>query len=126
MGFQRTVPHMDHRPVARRDKNRMRFRQTIIIIVVLLLVALGAKYEEGGRQKAEAAADQCLLPTAYCRPGAPDVQGLQYGFFMALLGDNSEVRNMGFGWVEYGVFWSDEEPSPGSYSWLNGANNVDN
>jgi hypothetical protein len=45
---------------------------------------------------------------------------------MALLGNNSQVKNMGFGWVEYGVFWSDEEPSPGNYTWLSGANNVDN
>ena len=45
---------------------------------------------------------------------------------MALLGNNSAVRNMGFGWVSYGIFWSDEETSQGQYSWLSGANNVDN
>ena len=59
-------------------------------------------------------------------PGQPQVSGQQYGFFVALTGDNSAVKAMGFGWVEYGIFWSDEEPSQGNYSWLNGPNNVDN
>ncbi|MGA7731985.1 MAG: S-layer homology domain-containing protein, partial [Chloroflexia bacterium] len=51
---------------------------------------------------------------------------INYGFLMALLGNNAAVRNMGFGWVSYGIFWSDEETSRGQYSWLSGANNVDN
>ncbi|MEO8284841.1 MAG: S-layer homology domain-containing protein [Chloroflexota bacterium] len=57
---------------------------------------------------------------------APDAANMQYGFFMSLLGNNQTVKNMGFGWVEYGIFWSDEEPTQGNYSWLQGANNVDN
>jgi polysaccharide biosynthesis protein PslG len=51
---------------------------------------------------------------------------MKYGFLMSLISNNSSVRSMGFGWVSYGIFWSDEEPSPGQYSWLSGANNVDN
>ena len=41
----------------------------------------------------------------------------QYGFVMALLENNVEVRNMGFQWVQYGVYWKDAEPTPGSYNW---------
>ncbi len=51
---------------------------------------------------------------------------IKYGFLMALTGNNSAVRTMGFTWVSYGVFWSEEEPTQGQYSWLSGANNVDN
>lgn len=51
---------------------------------------------------------------------------IQYGFLMSLLQNNSAVRNMGYGWVSYGVFWSQEESAPGQYSWLSGPNNVDN
>lgn len=51
---------------------------------------------------------------------------IKYGFLMSLIGNNTNVRNMGFGWVSYGIFWSDEEPVQGQYSWLSGANNVDN
>ena len=51
---------------------------------------------------------------------------IKYGFLMSLISNNANVRNMGFGWVSYGIFWSDEEPVQGQYSWLSGANNVDN
>ncbi len=55
---------------------------------------------------------------------------LQYGFVMALLGNNSVVKGMGFQWVQYGVYWMDAEPSPGVYDWghvdniVNGARNA--
>ncbi len=41
----------------------------------------------------------------------------QYGFVMALLENNAEVRTMGFQWVQYGVYWKDAEPTPGTYDW---------
>jgi hypothetical protein len=58
--------------------------------------------------------------------GVPDFDQSGYGFVMALLGNNSQVRQMGFNWVQYGIFWSVEEPTPGNYRWLTGANDVDN
>jgi hypothetical protein len=50
---------------------------------------------------------------------------LQYGFTMALLGNNSQVRSMGFQWVSYTVGWDSAEPSPGVYDWGN-ADNIAN
>jgi len=65
-------------------------------------------------------------PPAIPTKSQPQTNTQEYGFFVALTGNNSSVRAMGFTWVEYGIFWSDEEPSRGNYSWLNGPNNVDN
>ena len=50
---------------------------------------------------------------------------LQYGFTMALLGNNPVVRSMGFQWVSYTVRWDTAEPSPGVYDWGD-ANNIAN
>ncbi|MEO6457842.1 MAG: S-layer homology domain-containing protein, partial [Chloroflexia bacterium] len=41
----------------------------------------------------------------------------QYGFIMALLENNRAVKDMGFQWVQYGVYWKDAEPTPGNYNW---------
>jgi hypothetical protein len=63
---------------------------------------------------------------ATARPKLPlPPANLQYGFVMALLGNNSTVRSMGFQWVSYGIYWSDSEPSPGTYDWGN-VNNIIN
>ncbi len=51
------------------------------------------------------------LATAQTNPN------LQYGFVMALLGNNQTVKNMGFQWVQYGIYWMDAEPAPGVYDW---------
>jgi hypothetical protein len=42
---------------------------------------------------------------------------LEYGMVMALLGNNAEVRAMGYDWVQYGAYWKDAEPSPNTYNW---------
>jgi len=61
---------------------------------------------------------------------APAAVNMQYGFVMALLGNNPNVKNMGFQWVQYGIYWKDAEPSPGVYDWghvdnvVNGARNA--
>lgn len=44
---------------------------------------------------------------------------LQYGFQMALLGNNPEVRSIGFQWVSYGIYWYETEPNPGQFNWAN-------
>ena len=56
-------------------------------------------------------------PVAPNAPQAPQAANMNYGFFMALLGNNSAVKNMGFGWVQYGVYWSTAEPTDGNYAW---------
>src|SRR5690349_3654008 len=50
-------------------------------------------------------------------PGAAPASSQQYGFVMALLDNDDNAAAMGFGWVQYGVYWKDAEPSPGSYNW---------
>jgi hypothetical protein len=51
---------------------------------------------------------------------------MNYGLFMALLGNNATVKNMGFGWVQYGVYWSTAEPADGNYAWGDVDNIVNN
>ncbi len=47
----------------------------------------------------------------------PASTNLQYGFVMALTGNNPTVRSMGFQWVSYGIFWKDAEATEGNYNW---------
>ncbi|MFL5733388.1 MAG: S-layer homology domain-containing protein [Chloroflexia bacterium] len=49
----------------------------------------------------------------------------QYGFTMALLQNNTEVKNMGFQWVSYTLGWDSAEPSQGTFDWGN-ADNITN
>ncbi|HYP40964.1 MAG TPA: S-layer homology domain-containing protein [Chloroflexia bacterium] len=55
--------------------------------------------------------------TSAAAPAAPAAPNSQYGFVMALLDNNSDVKDMGFNWVQYGVYWMDAEPNPDEYSW---------
>ncbi|HKP54238.1 MAG TPA: S-layer homology domain-containing protein [Chloroflexia bacterium] len=41
----------------------------------------------------------------------------EYGFVMALLDNNDDVKGMGFGWVQYGVYWSLTEPTRNNFNW---------
>ncbi|MDQ5822762.1 MAG: S-layer homology domain-containing protein [Chloroflexota bacterium] len=50
-------------------------------------------------------------------PAAPQALNMNYGFFMAVTGNNTAVKNMGFQWVQYGVYWSEAEPTEGNYFW---------
>ena len=71
--------------------------------------------------------DATPIPDASAQPKVNEPDGvIKYGFLTSLISNNANVKNMGFGWVSYGIFWSDEEPAQGQYSWLSGANNVDN
>jgi hypothetical protein len=36
---------------------------------------------------------------------------------MALLDNNDDVKSMGFGWVQYGVYWSITEPTRNNFNW---------
>jgi len=56
------------------------------------------------------------VPATQIPASAPNANQ-QYGFFMALLENDDDVRAMGFGWVEYGVYWSLAEPTRGNYNW---------
>src|SRR5690349_21907642 len=58
------------------------------------------------------------------QPRVPNTS-LQYGFTMALLGNNTVVRGMGFQWVSYTLGWDSAEPSQGVYDWGN-ADNIAN
>lgn len=55
---------------------------------------------------------------------------LQRGFTMALLGNNSLVRSIGFEWVSYTLGWDTAEPERGQFNWgdadniVNGARNA--
>ncbi|HUP28465.1 MAG TPA: cellulase family glycosylhydrolase, partial [Chloroflexia bacterium] len=68
-----------------------------------------------------------LLTAAGVSPGSPAQAAaptavnthMQYGFVMALLENNVAVKNMGFQWVQYGVYWKDTEPSRGNFNWAN-------
>src|SRR5439155_9834106 len=53
---------------------------------------------------------------ASSNPATP-LTNLQYGFTMALLGNNAMVRSMGYQWVSYTLGWDTAEPSRGSYNW---------
>jgi hypothetical protein len=61
---------------------------------------------------------------------AAPTSSVQYGALVALLENNSNVKSMGFNWVQYGVYWKDAEPSPGQFAWghvdniVNGARNA--
>src|SRR3954447_22177096 len=109
---------MNH-PAKTNSRNSMRRLGTSVVLFLLIVIALAASLSGQANQTSAAPA----LPTSGAQTKAlptrgaaqPDVAGLQYGFYMALIEHNAEVRNMGFGWVEYGIFWSDEESSPGSY-----------
>lgn len=108
-----------------------RNRKNIIITVALLYAALisALSTAEATPQSAPSANPKLpgATPTENAQPKVhtPDA-AMKYGFLTARINNNVNVRNMGFGWVSYGIFWSDEEPSQGQYSWLSGANNVDN
>ncbi len=91
----------------------------LCLVLRALLVGGGAGPEAGA--SANTAAVAPATPQAK-QPAQPQTDVIQYGFVMALLGNNPTVRSMGFGWVQYGVYWKEAEPSPGSYNW----GNVDN
>jgi hypothetical protein len=105
------------------DQRAKRIAESVLIAAVLLVAA--SALVTALQSRSISAAPESLNLSAKS-PAQPQVGGLKYGFFVALTGNNVAARNMGFNWVEYGIYWSDEEPSPGNYSWLNGPNNVDN
>lgn len=80
----------------------------------LLLLGVAAIFS--GQSTGEAAAPK---PPSGAAPAQPQALNMNYGFFMALTGNNDDVRNMGFQWVQYGVYWSESEPSEGNYQWGN-------
>lgn len=54
-----------------------------------------------------------VMERSYAAPNAQQ----QYGMLVALVGNNSNVKAMGYSWVQYGAYWKDAETSPGVYNW---------
>lgn len=48
---------------------------------------------------------------------SPQAVNMQYGAYMALLGNDASAGSVGFQWLQYGIYWRDAEPSQGSYNW---------
>ncbi|HEX8220316.1 MAG TPA: S-layer homology domain-containing protein [Chloroflexia bacterium] len=95
------------RAATRNSVGTTRARVGLAGILAMLALALAS----GGGSSQAAAPKPPVLPTS------PQAANQNYGFFMALLGNNAEVRNMGFQWVQYGVYWSTSEPTKGNYQW---------
>lgn len=83
------------------------------VVVAACLVALCAVIVGKGVPSTGAAAIQSKT----VKPALPGAVNMQYGAFMALLGNNATLKADGFGWAQYGIYWKDAEPARGSYNW---------
>ena len=89
-------------------------RSTTTTLSVLLILSLVLSAQTIAAPRLPATATQ--PPTPAASPKVPWTN-LQYGFTMALLGNNSQVRSMGFHWVSYTLGWDSAEPIQGQYNW---------
>src|SRR4051812_45903801 len=76
----------------------------LALFVLPALVAASASAQQG--------IDSQVRNVSKAPGAAVPASSQQYGFVMALLDNDDDVAGMGFGWVQYGVYWKDAEPSP--------------
>lgn len=102
---------LNHLPFASPRSRQIRSLTRLGILALLLVGAVILTLSAGGTQETRAAAPPSLAV------GAAPNSAVEYGFVMALLDNNDDVKAMGFGWVQYGVYWKDAEPTRNSFNW---------
>jgi hypothetical protein len=126
MSTPHTTPHGNE------IRNRRSHAVSLVLVGLVAISTLAASVPGIGAAPAEGprAPDTPAVPQTAAPPtrkaGAPEFEQSGYGAYMAIPDNNARVKQMGFNWVEYGVFWSTEEPTPGGYRWLTGPSDVDN
>ena len=83
-----------------------------LLFLALMLAPLALSLPPGSAQGV--ASPLGLAPGSAA--AAPNVDQ-EYGFVMALLENNDDVKAMGFDWVQYGVYWSLSEPTRNNFNW---------